>query len=273
MSSAPLAFDFLDVPLRPGKPRKSGLTIVRDRMRGLGEQREFLETYAGFVDFVKISNMAPRLYPLAFLREKLALYSDHGVVPFFGGILFENAYVQGKVTRLFDYLLEIGAPALEISDNIIAIDEAEIGAHIREASERDLTVFVEWGEKYPTALFDLVRARTEILGRLEAGAAFAILERAELDQVFDAADPAPGIAQLQALTAAVGPEQLVFEVETRRQMVGVLEAIGLDANLGPNIDFEEVKWLEPSRLGISREMGHQTIEKTTGVGGVRSSRK
>lgn len=273
MSDTGLAFDFLDVPLRPGKPRKTGLTIVRDRMRGLGEQREFLETYAAFIDCVKLSNMAPRLYSIALLRNKLALYSEHDVVPFFGGILFENAYAQGKADRLFDYLLEIGAPALEISDNIIAIDEVEMCKLIREAVGRGLRVFVEWGEKYPTTLFDLDRAKAEILGRLDAGAGHAILERAELDQVFGADDPEPGIAQLQALAKATGPEQLIFEAETRQQMVGILEVFGRDANLGPNIDFEEVKWLEPSRLGISREMGHETIEETTGKDGVRSRKK
>ena len=267
-----LAFDFIDIDLRPGKPRTTGLTIVRDRMRSLGEQRDFLETYAEFVDYVKISNMAPRLYPEAFLKKKLDLFTRYDVMPFFGGIMFENAYAQGKVEQLFDYLSAINAPALEISDNIISISEDELCAHIATAKANGMVVFVEWGEKYPEALFDVNRAIDEIRGRLDAGAHAVIFERAELDQIFQPEQHKDGIERLARLRKAFDRQELIFEAETRAQMVGLLDAFGRDVNLGPNIDFEEVKWLEPSRLGVSREMGHSTIEKTIGKRGVRSSR-
>lgn len=266
----PLSFGFLDVPLRKGKPRTNGLTIVRDRMRGLGEQREFLQTYAQFVDQVKISNMAPRLYPEAFLIEKLDLYRAFDVHPFIGGIMFENAYAQGKEDAFFDYFQRLGNPGIEISDNIIDISERELLTNVTRAKKAGLSVVVEWGEKYPSTIFDPAKAAIDMEKCLSAGASHIIFERAELDQIFAAEDIDSALALLSDLCNRVGNDNLIFEVETQPQMVGVLRQLGRDVNLGPNIDFELVKWLEPSRLGISREMGHTTIETAIGADGVRS---
>jgi phosphosulfolactate synthase len=267
------AFDFLDVSMRAEKPRTTGLTIVRDRMRGTGEQREFLETYSQFVDFVKISNFAPRLYAETFLRSKIDLYDRFDVPAMFGGILFENAFAQNKVDQLRHYLVEIAAPAVEISNNIIDIGTAEMARHIHDFADAGLTVFAEWGKKYPDTPLDPEQAASDIRPCIEAGAAFVIIERAEIDLLIGDDTPVDGIERLVRLRDLVGSEFLIFEAEFQPQMVALLRALGRDVNLGPNIDFEIVKWLEPSRLGISREMGHRTIEGSVGAGKVRSSIK
>ncbi len=264
------AFEFLDADLRPGKPRKTGLTAVRDRMRGLGEQREFLETYAQFVDFAKISNFAPRLYSEEFLIEKLQLYQSFDLLPFFGGILFENAVAQGKADELAAYLRDIGAPAIEISNNILNLSSAEMAGHIASYAKVGITVFVEWGEKYPTGVMDPKQAARDIVPWIDAGAKYVILERSEIDQLLDPLAGPDGIAKMQELTERIGPETLIFEAESQEQAVALMKGLGRDVNLGPNIDFELVKWLEPSRLGISREMGHLTIEAAAGRDAVRS---
>lgn len=264
------AFDFLEVEMRPGKPRQTGLTIVRDRMRGLGEQREFLQTYGAFVDYVKISNMAPRLYPESFLLDKIRLYQSFDVVPFFGGILFENALAQGKADELASYLSAINAPAIEISNNILDLSADALADHIRAYTARGLQVFAEWGEKYPEKLLDPRKAEREIRVWHEAGASHVILERSEIDLLLAASSGEGGVGVLDDLQRSVGAGVLIFEVETQAQMVALLQGLGRDVNLGPNIDFELIRWLEPSRLGISREMGHRTIETYGGAAQVRS---
>ncbi|MEM7443242.1 MAG: phosphosulfolactate synthase [Pseudomonadota bacterium] len=264
------AFDFLEVDLRPQKPRQHGLTIVRDRMRGLGEQQEFLETYARFVDFVKISNLAPRLYPEDFLRQKLDLYAGHKVPVFFGGILFENAVAQGKADRLVAYLKKLGAPAIEISNNIIALSVGDMAAHIKTFAGGGLTVFAEWGKKYPDAPMEPTVAASEIAQWIDAGASYVILERAEIDLLLGSEDSTDGLQRIRELSELVGYDRLILEAESQDQIVALLRGLGRDVNLGPNIDFELIKWLEPSRLGISREMGHRTIERAAGRVGVRS---
>ncbi|MBT8155591.1 phosphosulfolactate synthase [Epibacterium ulvae] len=270
VSNMKYAFDFLQLDQRPSKPRKTGLTAVRDRMRGLGEQREFLETYAQFVDFAKISNFAPRLYSETFLVEKLKLYQEYNLLPFFGGILFENAVAQGKADELAAYLRDIGAPAIEISNNILDLGSAEMASHIASYSDVGIMVFVEWGEKYPTAPMDPKRAAEDIALWTDAGATYVILERSEIDQLLMPDVKPDGIERMRDLAKLVGSDVLIFEAESQAQAVALIRGLGRDVNLGPNIDFELVKWLEPSRLGISREMGHLTIEGAAGRDGVRS---
>ncbi len=264
------AFDFLDVDLRPAKPRSAGLTIVRDRMRGLGEQREFLETYGAFVDFVKISNFAPRIYPEAFLLKKIDMYQQFDVTPFFGGILFENAVAQGKADQLAAYLAAINAPAIELSNNIINLTAADLARHISAYSQHGILVFAEWGAKYPNEPLDPGVATTEMAIWRDAGARHIILERSEIDLLLSPEIVEQGVGVLAGLQRNLGPDTLIFEAETQPQILSLLQGIGRDVNLGPNIDFELIKWLEPSRLGISREMGHRTIENHAGAAGVRS---
>lgn len=264
------AFEFLDVEIRPGKPRASGLTIVRDRMRGLRDQTDFLETYAPFVDFVKISNITPRFYPESLLVDKLALYRKHDVCPFFGGILFENAVAQGKLEAFYAYLPEIGITTAEISDNIVDLSRQELLASVRRCTDMGIRVFVEWGDKYAQTPLDVDRAEAEIIESLEAGASHVVLERGEIDVLLAEASGPAGIEKLHTLSERVGTDRLILEVETEAQVLAMLRLFGGGVNLGPNIDFELVKWLEPSRAGVSREIGHLTIENQTGPEGVRT---
>lgn len=108
----------------------------------LNEQSTFLTTYAPFVDFAKISNLSPHLYPEAFLREKLALYIAYDVTPLFGGILFENAVAQGKANQLVAYLRDLSAPAIEISNNILDLSTKEMVRHVQNYSETGITMII-----------------------------------------------------------------------------------------------------------------------------------
>jgi len=256
------AFDFLDAPMRAGKPREQGLTIVRDRMRPVETQRAFLNTYAPFVDFVKISNLSPRFYSENLLKEKLALYQEHGVTPFFGGIFFETAFSQDKLDPFFDYLTGMDISAIELSDNVIEIPEDVLFDAIGRCRALGLSVFVEWGEKYPSKLFDPQKAVDDITRRLDAGAARVVVERAELDVAFDSTVGEAGSDALRHLGDAIGLGPLVFEGEAQEQLVSLLKLFGPDVNLGPNVDFELVPWLEPARAGVGREIGHTNVTRS-----------
>lgn len=261
------ALDFLDVDIRPGKPRSNGLTIVRDRVRGLAEQQSFLETYAPFVDFAKISNLSPRFYPEELIFRKIALYRDFDVQPFFGGIVFENAYAQDRLEAFYDYLPGSGVTAIELSDNIVSMPQVDMLCAIERCCALDITVFVEWGEKYPTYPLDPDKAETEIRARLASGASKIVIERAEIDLLCSNDAEAWRLDQLIAQDFS---PQIILEVESQPQMVWAIQRYGPDVNLGPNIDFELVKWLEPARAGVGRDVGHRTIENKAGSGGVHS---
>ena len=264
-----LAFPFLDVRPRQGKPRESGLTIVRDQIRPLEEQRHFLETYAPFVDYAKLSNISAALYAEKFIDAKLALYEAHDVRPLFGGIFFENAYVQDKVDDFVAYVAEKRV-AVEISDNVADISLSDRLAIIDRLRTYDLDVICEVGAKYPVEPFDVGSLACEIQRLLNTGIKFVVLERGEIDMVIGPDGQAPTAHRLADLIAHVGKDRIMPEVETKAHMVHMIKHFGSDVNLGPNVDWELVRWLEPARHGIGRDIGHTTIADITGEKNVRS---
>ena len=264
-----LAMPFLGVKPRPGKPRSTGLTIVRDQIRPLEEQRQFLETCAPFVDYAKLSNISAALYPETFIDAKLALYRSQNVTPLFGGIFFENAYVQGKVDDFITYVAKKQA-AVEISDNVADIPLSDRLDVIDRLRRLDLDVICEVGAKYPNKPFDLETMAVEIERLCDAGINFVVLERGEIDAVLGPDGQAPTAHRLRELIDRVGKERIMPEVETKAHMVHMIKQFGSDVNLGPNVDWELVRWLEPARHGIGRDIGHTTIADAAGAKNIRS---
>jgi len=252
------ALSFLDIELRPGKPRSIGLTIVRDRMRPIEMQRAFLDTYAPFVDFAKFSNISAALYSEDLLDSKLALYQAYQVTPIFGGMVFENAFARGKIDAFADYVIQKGA-AVEISDGIISIPMDARLAVISKLREAGVEVLAEVGRKYPKAPLIVDDMVSEIETLIEHGVGLIILERGEIDCLLGDDGTADTAGRLGELFKRVGCDRIVAEVETKKHIICLIRTFGADVNLGPNIDWELVSWLEPARYGIGREIGHQTI--------------
>jgi phosphosulfolactate synthase len=265
-----LALPFLGVKPRQGKPRTTGLTIVRDQIRPLEEQRQFLETYAPFVDYAKLSNISAALYSETLIDAKMELYRAHDVTPLFGGIVFENAYVQDKVDEFVAYVAGREA-AVEISDNVANIPASDRRAAIDQLHAAGLEVICEVGAKYPTRPFDLDALALEMEELCALGIRLVVLERAEIDMVLGPDGQAPTAHLLTDLVARVGKHRIIPEVETKAHMIHMIRHFGCDVNLGPNVDWELVRWLEPARHGIGRDIGHTTIAAVAGENNVRCS--
>lgn len=265
-----LALPFLGVRPRPGKPRETGLTIVRDQIRPLEEQRHFLETYAPFVDYAKLSNISAALYPETLINAKMDLYRAHDVTPLFGGIFFENAYVRNKLDEFIAYVGEKKA-AVEISDNVASIPASDRLAVIDRLHASGLEVICEVGAKYPTRPFDVDALALEIEQLCAAGILLVVLERGEIDMVLGPDGQAPCAHLLGELIVRVGKHRIIPEVETKAHMIYMIKNFGGDVNLGPNVDWELVRWLEPARHGIGRDIGHTTIAAIVGDENVRSN--
>ncbi|MGI9452585.1 MAG: phosphosulfolactate synthase [Geminicoccaceae bacterium] len=265
-----LALPFLGVTPRQGKPRATGLTIVRDQIRPLEEQRQFLETYAPFIDYAKLSNISAALYPETFIDAKIALYRTHDVTPLFGGIVFENAYVRDKLDEFVAYIAEREV-AVEISDNVARIPALDRLAIIERLQRVRVEIICEVGAKYPTKPFDVEALALEIEQLCAAGIKLVVLERGEIDMVLGPDGQASTAHLLAELIARVGKDRIMPEVETKEHMVHMIKHFGSDINLGPNVDWELVRWLEPARHGIGRDIGHTTIAAAAGDKDVRSN--
>ena len=85
------AFECIDILQRSEKPRKQGLVMMLDKGLGLNFSRDMTAS-AQFIDSVKLGWATPRLFPEAFIQEKVKIYRDHGIMVANGGTLLEIAY-------------------------------------------------------------------------------------------------------------------------------------------------------------------------------------
>ena len=112
-------FELPFIPERPTKPRNSGLTMMMDKGLSLRETENFIEANKEITDIVKFG--FGTAYVTNNLEEKIALYRQNGIRPYFGGTLFEAFYARNKFEdylRLIDkYQLDL----VEISDGSIIV--------------------------------------------------------------------------------------------------------------------------------------------------------
>jgi len=176
-------FGFVELPRARSqtKPRTTGLTMMADF--GLPYlQAEDLVTMAGrYIDFAKIAVGTSRLYDLAYLRKKLALYRRHRIRPFIGGQFQEYVFATYGENALRGFLLEakrVGFDVVEISDNCVPLTPRQRRAQIRLAVDCGLAVFGEVGSKDTKNDARLLIAQAEDC--FAAGAEVVLVEAAEL---------------------------------------------------------------------------------------------
>jgi phosphosulfolactate synthase len=83
------------LPERPKKPRNDGLTMMMDKGLSVNETLSFIESSAEFTDLVKFGFGTALISTK--LKEKVQLYKSAGLIPYFGGTLFELFIVRGLV--------------------------------------------------------------------------------------------------------------------------------------------------------------------------------
>src|SRR5260370_37988128 len=104
---------FLDLPVRPGKPRRTGITHVLDRGLPLAQAADLLEQNGSYVDVWKFGCGLAYLDPQ--LPAKLELLARHRVLASPGGTLLEIAWAQGRDLECLDWAWDRGLPGAEVS--------------------------------------------------------------------------------------------------------------------------------------------------------------
>src|SRR6056297_3718563 len=116
-------FDLPFIPKRIAKPRESGLTMMMDKGLSLKEAEAFCETSAPYTDLVKFGFGTALI--VKNLKEKIKLYRDAGVEPYFGGTLFEMFAVRNMLDDYQRFVDHFGITTIEISDGSMKIDPEE----------------------------------------------------------------------------------------------------------------------------------------------------
>ncbi len=263
MASSDIALGFLEVAPRSAKPRTRGLTIVRDCWLGMHAAEDLCESVGQFVDYVKFRHlytMLATLEPTDLLMRKIRLYESHDIRTFPGGIVFETAYIRGKVEETFAVLCRMGFSAVELSDNMIELTSEEKEKFTRTAVKHGLKVLSEFGKKYATASFDVQETVDQCRAVLDAGATTVIVERNELDLILGPkGEGGPEAHKLLELAEALTLDKIVFEAEIAPHQTWLFDNLGPDVSIGPNLAPDRIAYLEAQRRGLGRESGYTFI--------------
>ena len=107
---------------RTKKPREHGLTIALDVGLGSRGAADLVEVCADHVDFVKIAWGSSII--TGGLEKKLESYRAGGLLPMFGGTIFEYAFLHGRVEQLLDFIRD-SKIHIELSDGSLDIPHHE----------------------------------------------------------------------------------------------------------------------------------------------------
>ena len=181
MAKPPFHFVPLPKTRSTRKPRRNGRTMVVDDGLPLAYARDLVALGGDYIDLAKIKTGTARLYPRAHLVEKLRLYRRNRIQPFLGGQFHEYVFAtQGAkaLPRYYAESLALGFAAIEISDNVVPLTDAQRRTQIRNAVSAGLIVYGEVGSKETLSNPGLLIGQAETC--FAAGAALVLVEAAEL---------------------------------------------------------------------------------------------
>ena len=239
--------DFLALPSRTAKPRRSGITHVLDSGLPVADVAALLEVSGPYVDVWKLGWGTAYLDPG--LAEKLAVLDAHGVLACTGGTLLEVAWQQGAVEACLDWAAAAGFPCVEVSRGVATMSPDQKRALVEAAADRFI-VLAEVGAKDPGAAVAPAAWAREAADDLDAGATWIVTEGRESGTVglFEP-DGSVRADVVEAVVDAVGVGTTVFEAPRKEQQAWLVRRFGADVNLA-NVLPADALGLEALRLGL-----------------------
>jgi len=249
-------FQLNNVPFRTQKPRNSGITMVMDKGLSVRQAEDLMAVGAAFTDFVKLGWTTSYILPR--LEEKLAVYRDAGVHPYFGGTLFEAFVVRNQFDDFLRVLEKYRLEYAEISDGSITLPHDEKCEYIAKVSQY-ATVISEVGSKDNTKIMAPYKWISLMKAELEAGTWRLIAESRESGNVGlyrESGEVRQGL--VDEILNEVPNEKVIWEAPLKAQQVYFIQLLGTNVNLG-NINPNEIIALETTRLGLRGDTFHNFI--------------
>ena len=137
-------FNLSHIPERTAGNRDYGLTMMMDKGLSLKEAGHFVDSSAPYTDLVKFGFGTALI--TRDLKEKVKLYQEAGLKPYFGGTLFEMFFVRDRFEDYRRFVSESGLRVVEVSDGTIRMEHEEKLKCIKMLSE-EFQVLSEVGSK------------------------------------------------------------------------------------------------------------------------------
>ncbi|MCG8575088.1 MAG: phosphosulfolactate synthase [Flavobacteriales bacterium] len=240
-------FKLTHIPKRGEKPRKTGSTMMMDKGLSLRETENFIASSGEFTDIVKFG--FGTAYVTSQLDEKIKLYKEAGIRPYFGGTLFEVFMARKRFNDYRRLLDKYDLDLCEVSDGSIIIPHDKKLEYISTLA-KDRTVMSEVGSKDAGIIISPAKWIKMMSTELEAGSWKVIAEGRESGNV--GVFRPNGTAHtylINKIIAKIDPNDILWEAPKKTQQVWFIRLFGANVNLG-NIAHNEVIPLECLRLGL-----------------------
>jgi phosphosulfolactate synthase len=235
------------MPERPAKPRDSGLTMVMDKGLSIREAEDFMSVGNEYTDFVKLGFGTSLITPG--FEKKITVYKKSGVIPYFGGTLFEAFIVRNMFREFVDFIDKYEIDMVEVSDGSFDIDHNKKLEYISKLSERG-TVISEVGSKKANVVFTPEEWVAMMKAELSAGSVKVIAEARESGTtgIYNE-DGSINNKIISGIAEHVKLENVIWEAPLKSQQAWFIKHFGANVNLG-NIAPNEIIPLETLRLGL-----------------------
>lgn len=221
--------------------------MMMDKGLSIRETEDFIETCSTYTDLVKFGFGTSVITNK--LSEKIKLYNEAGIKPYFGGTLFEAFIIREKYDDFVKIIEKYGLDTIEISDGSISIPHEQKLEYISKLSKK-FTVLSEVGSKQKNFVIPPDKWIAYMKSELESGSWKVIAEARESGTVGIFHSNGNANEELIIdISAHVPPEKIIWEAPTGKQQVFFINHYGCEVNLG-NVATHDVIPLECLRLGL-----------------------
>jgi len=235
------------IPNRERKKRNMGITMVMDKGLSINEVKNFIQVSGEYVDYVKLGFGTGMITPK--LEEKIKLYKEASIEPYFGGTLYEVFKIRDLFDQFMEFIDKYRMDVVEVSDGAINMSHDKKLEDISRLAENH-TVLSEVGSKKADEIITPEAWKSQIKSELDAGSHKVITEARESGTIgiFNK----NGTARedlIDDISHHVKIENILWEAPQKSQQVWFIKHFGNNVNLG-NIAHNEVIPLETLRLGL-----------------------
>jgi phosphosulfolactate synthase len=250
--------NFLELPKRVNGKRTYGLTSIMDLGIPTRDLENMLHDYGDFIDIAKFGIGTAYIAPN--IKDKINLYKQYGIAPYFGGTFFEKCYYQKKLPQFIAILDELGIEWVEISTGTVDIPLAERLRLVAEL-KREFRVVAEVGSKDIEKEMSIREWKEEIRLLLDQGCEYVITEGRESGTAgIYQQNGQVKAALIDQLLEDIDDKRIIFEAPTPKHQMYFINKIGPNVNLG-NVKLEEILILETQRHGLRCETFFMDGEK------------
>jgi len=235
------------IPERPSKPRNSGITMVMDKGLSIREAEDFMSVGSEYTDYIKLGFGTSLITPG--FEKKIALYKKAGVIPYFGGTLFEAFLIRNMFEEYIDFLDKYEIDLVEVSDGSYDFEHKRKLEYISRLAKRG-TVISEVGSKKKNVVYTPDEWVAMMKAELIAGSVKVIAEARESGTtgIYNE-DGSINDKIICGIADHVKLENVIWEAPLKSQQAWFIKHFGANVNLG-NIASTEIIPLETLRLGL-----------------------